>query len=138
LILTDNQLKILYLSPTLCGAVHDKKMADQTLSKLPEGSCLFQDLGFMGFTLDKVTVLMPYKKPKGCLLTHVQKVENSVISSYRVRIEHVISSVKRCRIVKEKCRLGCSIIRDMVMEVACALHNFRVRLVPWKPVSTMF
>jgi hypothetical protein len=25
-------------------------------------------------------------------------------------------------------------IRDRVMELCCALHNFRVRLTPWQPM----
>jgi hypothetical protein len=50
------------------------------------------------------------------------------------RIEHVNSSVKRCRIVKDRIRLWKEGIRDVVMEICCALHNFRVRLTPWRPM----
>ena len=25
-------------------------------------------------------------------------------------------------------------VRDLVMELCCALHNFRVRLSPWQPM----
>jgi|GEM_PF-5999111 len=25
-------------------------------------------------------------------------------------------------------------VRDVVMEICCALHNFRVRLTPWQPM----
>jgi hypothetical protein len=50
----------------------------------------------------------------------------------RVRIEHVNSSVKRCRIVHNVLRLYKQGIRDLLMEVCCALHNFRVRLTPWQ------
>jgi hypothetical protein len=49
-----------------------------------------------------------------------------------LRIEHVNSSVKRCRIVKDRIRLWKLGIRDLVMELCCALHNFRVRLTPWQ------
>lgn len=117
--------------------MHDKKMADEARYSLPQGSRLFQDLGFVGFSLEGVTVIMPYKKPRGGELSLAQKAENSVISSYRVRVEHVISSVKRCRIVKETCRIASKIIRDQIMEIACALHNFRIRLSPWQPVKLM-
>ena len=44
------------------------------------------------------------------------------------------SSVKRCRIVKDRIRLWKAGIRDRVMELCCALHNFRVRLTPWQPM----
>ena len=47
---------------------------------------------------------------------------------------HVKSSVKRCRIVKDRIRLWKQGVRDLVMELCCALHNFRVRLTPWQPM----
>jgi len=47
-------------------------------------------------------------------------------------IEHVNSSVKRCRIVKDRIRLWKEGVRALVMELCCALHNFRVRLIPWQ------
>jgi hypothetical protein len=43
-------------------------------------------------------------------------------------------SVKRCRVVKDRIRLWKKGIRDLVMEICCALHNFRVRLTPWQPI----
>jgi hypothetical protein len=52
-----------------------------------------------------------------------------------VRIEHVNSRVKRCRMLKETIRVWKAGIRDMVMAIGCALHNFRVRLTPsWSPM----
>jgi hypothetical protein len=56
------------------------------------------------------------------------------LNQRRLRIEHVNSSVKRCRIVKYRIRLWKAGIRDIVMELCCALHNFRVRLNPWLPM----
>jgi hypothetical protein len=44
------------------------------------------------------------------------------------------SSVKRCRIVKDRIRLWKDGVRALVMEICCALHNFRVRLTPWQPM----
>src|SRR5215813_6804698 len=44
------------------------------------------------------------------------------------------SGGKRCRIVKDRIRLWKAGIRDLVMELCCALHNFRVRLHPWQPI----
>ena len=74
---------------------------------------------------------MPTKKPRGGELTPEQKAANQLIARRRVRIEHVISSVKRCRIVKDKIRYWRDGIRDLVMQIACALHNFRLRYRPW-------
>jgi hypothetical protein len=41
-------------------------------------------------------------------------------------VEHVIAGVKRCRIVKEVLRLTKEGVSDLVMEIACGLHNLRV------------
>lgn len=131
----DAALQIVFLSTTFEGRVHDKYVADYCAYPLPAGSDLLQDLGFLGFTLDGVTMHQPIKKPRGGRLTPTQKAYNRSLSTRRVRIEHVISSVKRCRMVKDAIRLWRTIIRDLVIEVACGLHNFRLRLFPWKPLT---
>ena len=41
-------------------------------------------------------------------------------------VENVLAGVKRCRIVKEQLRLTKDGVSDMVMEIACGLHNLRV------------
>jgi hypothetical protein len=127
-------LIILFLSETYAGSIHDKRIADATPSPLPAGSRLLQDLGFLAFTLPHVEMIMPTKKPRGRKLTPAQKTVNRRIARRRVRIEHVNSSVKRCRIVHDTNRLRKAGVRDLVMEVCCALHNFRVRLTPWQPM----
>jgi DDE superfamily endonuclease len=127
-------LTILFLSDTYEGSVHDKRIADGTPYPLPQGSELLQDLGFLAFTLSGVSCKIPFKKPRGGTLTDEQKAFNQELARRRVRIEHVNSSVKRCRIVKDTIRVFRDGARDMVAEVCCALHNFRVRLSPWKPM----
>ena len=93
-----------------------------------------QDLGFLAFTLPQVTILMPTKKPRGQELTWEQQLANQALHHRRLRIEHVNSRVKRCRVVKDRIRLWKDGVRDLVMELCCALHNFRVRLTPWQPM----
>jgi hypothetical protein len=51
---------------------------------------------------------------------------NKLCSSVRIVVENVLAGVKRCRIVKDLLRLTRSGISDMVMEIACGLHNLRV------------
>ena len=134
MLLINAVLTILFLSATYAGSTHDKRIADATPYPLPAGSRLLQDLGFLAFTLDQVEIIMPTRKPRGCALTRRQKAGNRHIARRRVRIEHVTSSVKRCRIVRDTCRLRKAGVRDLIMEVCCALHNFRVRLTPWQPL----
>ncbi len=130
MLLIDAALTILFLRDTYPGSTHDKRSADATPYPLPTGSRLLQDLGFLAFTLEEVEVSMPTKKPRGRALTRAQK----AVNRRRVRIEHVNSRVKRCRTVHDTSRLRKAGVRDRVMEVCCALHNFRVRLTPWQPM----
>jgi hypothetical protein len=131
-LLVNAPLIILFLSETAGGRVHDKTIAASTPYPLPAGSRLLQDLGFLAFTVPGVEILMPLKKSRGQELTPEQQRANRVLHDRRLRIEHVNSSVKRCRIVKDRIRLWKRGIRDMVMELCCGLHNFRVRLTPWQ------
>jgi hypothetical protein len=135
LLLIDQAWRILFLSETHPGRVHDKRMADATPYPLPAGSQLRQDLGVQAFTVAGVDILQPAKKPRGKALTRAQKAANRQLARRRVRIEQVNSRVNRCRMLKETIRLWKNGIRDMVMEIGCALHNFRVRLTPsWTPM----
>jgi hypothetical protein len=122
------------LSDTYGGRVHDLRIAEATPYPLPARSRLLQDLGFLAFTLPQVKILMPTKKPRDKELTWEQQRANQVLNQRRLRIEHVNSSVKRCRIVKDRMRLWKQGVRDLVMELCCALHNFRVRHTPWQPM----
>ena len=133
-LLVNALLLILFLSDTYGGRVHDKRIANATPYPLPARSRLLQALGFLAFTLPQVEILMSTKKPCGEDLTLAQQRANQVLHQRRLRIEHVNSSLKRCRIVKDRLRLWKQGIRDLVMEIRCALHNFRVRLTPWQPM----
>jgi hypothetical protein len=134
-LLINQALRILFLSETHPGRVHDKRIADTTPYPLPAGSQLRQDLGCQACTLDGVDILQPAKKPHGHELTRAQKAGNRKLARRRVRIEHVNRSVKRCRMLKETIRLWNAGIREMVMEIGCALHNFRIRLtLSWTPM----
>jgi len=95
---------------------------------------LLQDLGFLAFTLPHVEIRMPTKKPCTEELRREQQSVNRALNQHRLWIEHVNSSVQRCRIVKDRIRLWKEGVRDVVMELCCALHNFRGRLTPWQPM----
>jgi hypothetical protein len=127
-------LTLLLLSDTYAGSTHDTRIADATPYPVPAGSRVLQDLGFLAFTLDHLQSIMPTRKPRGRQLTRAQKAAHRRIARRRGRIEHVNSRVKRCRIVHDTNRLRKAGVRDRVMEVCCALHNFRVRLIPWEPM----
>ena len=133
-LLVNAPLTTLFLSETNGGRVHEKRIAEATPYPFPAGSRLLQDLGFLAFTLPQVDILMPTKKPHGQELTLEQQLTNQALDQRRLRIEHVNSSVKRCRIIKDRLRLWKKGIRDLVRELCGALHNFRVRLTPGQPM----
>jgi hypothetical protein len=59
-------------------------------------------------------------------LTAKEKERNRKMSKIRVKVEHAISGVKRSRIVKDVLRNTKDDFSDLVMAIACCLHNLRV------------
>ena len=118
--------KVKYLSQTVEGKKHDKKLADEEGHQFPPGSKLWQDTGFQGYKPEHVTIFQPKKKPRGGELTAAEKERNREISSQRIPVEHHIGGIKRSRIVHDTFRNRKDDFVDIVMETACGLHNFRV------------
>jgi hypothetical protein len=113
------------LGATHEGKKHDKKICDEEQIVLPKESICYADTAFIGYEIENVKIIRPKKKPRGGELTLDEKKENRLISSIRIAVEHVISGVKRCRIVKDIFRNTLYEYDDLVMELACGLHNFR-------------
>lgn len=113
------------LGATHEGKKHDKKICDEEEIALPENSICYADTAFIGYKIENVEIIRPNRKPRGRELTLDEKKENRLISSIRIAVEHVISGVKRCRIVKDILRNTLYEYDDLVMELACGLHNFR-------------
>ncbi len=120
-----NDRKIKFLSGTHEGKKNDKKICDEEEYTFPKDSELHQDKGFEGYQPEGVVVHHPKKKPRGGQLSEEDKKHNTLLSRMRVVIEHVIAGIKRCRIVKDVFRNTKEQYDDLVMEIACGLHNFR-------------
>jgi DDE superfamily endonuclease len=60
-------------------------------------------------------------------LSAAEKRHNRRISQVRVRVEHALAGVKRSRIVKDVLRNTKEDFSDLVMVLACGLHNVRVQ-----------
>jgi hypothetical protein len=126
LLVNEITTKVVYLSPTIAGRTHDKKAADQAEIPYPLHASLDKDTGFQGYEPEGVLSHQPKKKPKGQELSIGDRLLNRILSSTRIVVEHVIAGVKRCRTVKDVLRLTKAGLSDMVMEIACGLHNLRV------------
>jgi DDE superfamily endonuclease/Helix-turn-helix of DDE superfamily endonuclease len=114
-----------HLSGTCEGKKHDKKICDEERPTLPQGCTLYKDTGYQGYEPEGIETIQPKKKPRGKELTDEEKEANRLISSVRVVVEHVISGIKRCRIVKDIFRNTKDKFADLAMEIACGLHNLR-------------
>ena len=121
--LDDRQIK--HLSGTCEGKKHDKKILDEEGVRFPDGIALYQDTGFQGHAPENITVHQPKKKPPNSTLSDADKERNRLISSVRIAVEPVIAGVRRCHIVKDVFRNTKQGYEDVVMELACGLHNYR-------------
>ena len=127
LVLVNTQTdQVIYLGPTCPGKTHDKRMADEVEVNYPNGTTVGKDTGFQGYEPRHTVTQQCKKKPKGRALSDADKFLNRILSGVRIRVEHVIAGVKRCRIVKDTFRNTKEDFADLVMEVACALHNLRI------------
>jgi hypothetical protein len=124
--------KILYLSDTFEGSVHDKKICDEESLEELENIEIWQDTGYQGFNPKNSTIVQPVKKKKGTDLTAEQKNQNRNKSKNRVYIEHTIRGIKIFRIISELIRNLMFDFKDKVMETVCGIHNFIIEKRPLK------
>lgn len=128
---TYHRRRVDYLSKTVEGSRHDKPIADESELTFPDDIVLAQDTGFQGYGPANVQLCQPTKKPRGQELSPNDKARNTLIARLRIRIEHVFAGVKRSRIVKDLFRNTKAGYDDLVMEVACGLHNLRAECRQW-------
>lgn len=119
--------KVAALSATRPGRIHDKKVAAQEWAgrKFPRGKLLLGDGGFAGYQPAGTTLCRPVKRRRGEEFSAFHREYNLCLNRARVTVEHVLSGVKRSRIVSDEFRNRKPGFVDTVMELACGLHNFR-------------
>jgi len=123
-VIINSKKLIVYMSKTVSGRIHDKKLADF----LDAGRWLKLngDLGFFGFKHKKISVKIPHKRTKTKELTELQNTENKEHSSKRVLIEHVFAHLKTIRIRKDKIRNYKLHFNHLVMLIGAQLYNFKI------------
>lgn len=97
------------------------------LDYAPDNATVILDLGFDGARslYPNIKIVIPTKKPKNKDLTDIQKAANSIVSSRRVIVEHIIAHVKAFYILKNEYR-GNIKLADKAFKVCCKLYNFRL------------
>jgi len=123
-LITDIDDRVLYLSDTYEGRVHDKKICDEENVSYKKDVKLWKDTGYEGYNPEGVITKQPIKKKKGKELTIEEKEYNLSISKVRVWVEHVMGRVKIFRILKEIIRNTIMGFNDTAIEICCGLHNF--------------
>ena len=128
-VVTDKTKRILMLSPTKHGSIHDKKMTDKNMipSAIPENVSIVVDTGFQGFQKLHPNVLIPKKKPRGGYLTEAEKEINRLISSIRIVVEHAIGGMKRYGCMADIYR-NKNGIDDIFANVTAGLWNLHIEM----------
>ncbi|MCD4779662.1 MAG: transposase [Candidatus Omnitrophica bacterium] len=132
IVISDENRRIGYLSPTAEGKKHDYRIFKEEFPPpsdiFPENVTLWMDLGFIGVEKDYpcATVMMPAKKPRGKELTDEAKKRNKAINGFRVVVEHAIGGVKRFGVVADKFRNRKCGFGDKVMLISCGLWNYHL------------
>jgi DDE superfamily endonuclease/Helix-turn-helix of DDE superfamily endonuclease len=128
-IISDVNKRILFVSSTKDGKMHDLKQLKSTgvIEKIPPDKTLWVDKGYQGLAkLSRATVMMPTKKPKNKPFNQEQKTNNLFISSCRMVVEHAIAGIKRLAVTYHKYRnkLGQD---DKMFFLSACLWNFHLQ-----------
>jgi hypothetical protein len=128
IVITNEKKRILVLSPTKSGRRHDKKIADKYMmvEHIPEEVCIGADSGFQGIQKIHTNSWLPQKGTKKNPLTIQQKQENTILSHFRVCVEHAIGGMKRFRAFSEVFRNRLGWISDLVPYLSAGLWNYHL------------
>jgi len=126
--LTDEKKRILVLSPTKSGRRHDKRIADKFMfaEHVPPDVLIVADSGFQGIQHVHPKTWLPHKGTKKHPLDVERKHENTIISHFRVCVEHAIGGMKRYRAFSEVLRNTLGYMSDMVALLAAGLWNYHL------------
>lgn len=137
LIMTDHHRRIIYLSPTANGSMHDYTLFKQVF---PPGLSWFEkiqvwlDLGFYGAHTDyahATQIHLPHKKPRKSkanpipTLSPEQKQDNTKLARVRVQVEHEIGLTKSFHCLAHRARNHLDPLLDTFMWLGTGLHNLK-------------
>jgi len=130
LFISDDQRRILALSPPAPGSRHDYTMFKDwhPPDALPDDVIYWTDSGFQGLRTDypHCPVIQPQKKPPGQELNAWDRWCNTLRARIRIVIEHAIGGVKRFGAVAQIYRNRGPNFEDRLTLVACGLWNWHL------------
>lgn len=127
-IIADKTRRILVVTKQKSGRRHDKRLANKedVFRNLPQEVAAWVDTAFIGEAKEHENLHIPKKKPRGRYLTREEKETNTIISSYRVIVEHAIGGIKRYRCMSEKLRNHKPFIDDQFLLLTAGLWNYHL------------
>ena len=129
IIMANEQRRILFLSPTKSGRRHDKRLVDKIslVQKIPPNVGVFADSGFQDIQRVHPNALIPKRGSKRHPLSEEERRENTLIASFRMRVEHAIGGAKRLKALSDVFRNKIGELDDLFMEIGCGLWNRHLR-----------
>lgn len=131
IVVTDSEKRILILTETVPGSIHDyKALKNSGIAEfLPGRTTVNVDLGFQGIRKDfpHLESVIPHKKPRGGELTQEQKAENKRISSHRVIAENAICGIKRMKSLTDINRNRKEKFDDRLINIGCGIWNLHLK-----------
>ena len=129
LVISNAAKRILYLSNSWGGKVHDFKLLKE---EFPPGQKWFKKfkvrvaLGYLGREKEYECkeLLIPHKKPQQAALSEAQKSENRELASERISVEHSIGGLKRYRLLSDRLRCKDFGFYNAALGVCAGLWNF--------------
>ena len=126
IVVNDENRRILVLTPTVKGSMHDKKVYDKygLGNSIPKDVTQWVDTGFQGIAKEyDIDVQIPKKNTKNNKLTVKEKENNKTISGIRIISEHAIGGIKRMRSVSDTYRNRRGNTDDKLMLVSAGIWN---------------
>jgi hypothetical protein len=129
IVISDENKKILILTPTRSGRRHDKRIIDKSglIKTLPDKITAWADTGFQGIQKDHSNTQIPKKGTKNNPLTIEDKQNNRIISGLRIVVEHVIGGMKRFKAAADIYRNRIPNTDDKFHLLSAGLWNFHLQ-----------
>ena len=129
LIVSNENRRILIMTPAKSGRRHDKRLADKAHLTyiIPPKVTIWTDTGFKGMETQHPNVIMPKKATKHHPLTDTERADNRLISGIRVLSEHAIRGFKRFKAASDTLRNRIAEMDDLMNRVAAGLWNFHLQ-----------
>jgi len=126
LVINDENRRIILVTPTVKGSMHDKKIYDKygLGNSIPKEVTQWVDTGFQGINNEyDIDVQIPKKNTKKKKLTDEEKENNKTISGIRVINEHAIGGIKRMRAINDVYRNRKGNTDDKLMILSAGIWN---------------